>query len=142
MAMSFDPFSQLDRIAQSIFDTSNQPRTMPIDLIRDGDRYTLNADLPGVDPGSIDVDVDGHLLTIRAHRSAGNRDDRRWLVQERPHGSYLRQFTIGNDVDADGIDATYDGGVLSVVIPIAERAKPRKIAVGSATDASRKSVTA
>ena len=142
MSMSFDPFSQLDRIAQSIFDTSNQPRTMPIDLVKDGDRYLLNADLPGVDPGSIDVDVDGHLLTIRAHRSACDRDDRRWLVQERPHGAYLRQFTIGNDVDADGINATYDGGVLTVVIPIAERAKPRKIAVESATDESRKPVAA
>ena len=77
-----------------------------------------------------------------ANRSAGDRDDRRWLVQERPHGAYLRQFTIGNDVDAEGINASYDGGVLSVVIPIAERAKPRKITVESASDPARKSVTA
>ncbi|MGO4301390.1 Hsp20/alpha crystallin family protein [Leifsonia sp. RAF41] len=129
--MSFDPFSQLDRIAQSVFDTSRQPRIMPVDLFREGDRYILNADLPGADPASVDVDVDGHLLTIRAVRSAADRDGARWLAQERPYGAYLRQFTIGDDVDPDGITASYDNGVLSVMIPIAERAKPRKIAVES-----------
>ena len=142
MAMSFDPFSQLDRIAQSVFDTSHQPRVMPVDLFREGDRYLLNADLPGVDPGSIDVDVDGHLLTIRAQRSAASRENSRWLLQERPFGAYLRQFTIGEDVEADGISASYDNGVLSVVIPIAERAKPRKITVESAADSGRRAVSA
>jgi len=141
MSMSFDPFSQLDRIAQSIFDTSRQPRIMPVDLFREGHRYVLNADLPGVDPGSVDVDVDGHLLTIRAQRSAGSRDNARWLAQERPSGSYLRQFSIGDDVDPDGISASYDNGVLSVVIPVAERAKPRKIAVESAAENQHQAVT-
>ena len=131
MAMSFDPFSQLDRIAQSVFDTSHQPRVMPIDLFREGDRYILNADLPGADPASVDVDVDGHLLTIRAQRSVADRDGSRWLVQERPSGAYMRQFTIGDDVDTDRISASYDNGVLSVIIPVAERAKPRKISVES-----------
>jgi HSP20 family protein len=142
MAMSFDPFSQLDRIAQSVFDTSRQPRLMPVDLFREGDRYILNADLPGADPASVDVDVDGHLLTIRAVRSAADRDGARWLAQERPFGAYLRQFTIGDDVDPDGISATYDNGVLTVVIPIAERAKPRKISVESMRDSGAKAVTA
>ncbi|KRC47107.1 heat-shock protein Hsp20 [Leifsonia sp. Root227] len=142
MSMSFDPFSQLDRIAQSIFDTSRQPRIMPVDLYREGHQYVLNADLPGVDPGSVDVDVDGHLLTIRAQRSMGNRDNGRWLAQERPFGSYLRQFSIGDDVDPDGISASYDNGVLSVVIPIAERAKPRKIAVASANEKQQQAVAA
>jgi HSP20 family protein len=142
MSMSFDPFSQLDRIAQSVFDTSRQPRIMPVDLYREGDRYVLNADLPGVDPGSVDVDVDGHLLTIRAQRSAPERENTRWLAQERPFGSYMRQFSIGDDVSSEGISASYDNGILSVVIPIAERAKPRKIAVGSASEGSQKSVSA
>jgi HSP20 family protein len=142
MSMSFDPFSQLDRIAQSVFDTSRQPRMMPVDLFREGNQYVLNADLPGIDPGSVDVDVDGHLLTIRAQRSAANRENSRWLAQERPFGSYMRQFSIGDDVNADGISATYDNGVLSVVIPIAERARPRKIRVESLTDHSQKEVAA
>ncbi|MFF1632618.1 Hsp20/alpha crystallin family protein [Leifsonia sp. NPDC058248] len=142
MSMSFDPFSQLDRIAQSVFDTSRQPRIMPVELFREGDQYVLNADLPGVDPGSVDVDVDGHLLTIRAQRSAANRANARWLAQERPFGSYMRQFSIGDDVNSEGISASYDNGVLSVVIPIAERAKPRRIAVGSVSEDGRKAVSA
>lgn len=142
MSMSFDPFSQLDRIAQSMFDTSRQPRIMPVDLFREGDQYVLNADLPGVDPGSVDIDVDGHLLTIRAQRTGANRESTRWLAQERPFGSYMRQFSIGDDVNAEAISANYDNGVLSVIIPIAERAKPRKITVESVTANSHKSVSA
>lgn len=142
MSMSFDPFSQLDRFAQSVFDTSRQPRLMPVDLFREGDQYVLNADLPGVDPGSVDVDVDGRLLTIRAQRSRAEREHARWLTQERPYGSYMRQFSIGDDVNADGISASYDNGVLSVVIPIAERAKPRKISVDSAAARDQKAVSA
>jgi len=134
MTMSFDPFSQLDRIAQSVFDTSRQPRTMPVDLFREGDHYILNADLPGADPAAIEVDVDGRLLTIRAQRSADTRGNARWLAQERPSGAYMRQFSIGDDVDVEGINATYDNGVLNVVIPISERAKPRKISVGSSSN--------
>ncbi|WP_353988796.1 Hsp20/alpha crystallin family protein [Ruicaihuangia caeni] len=141
MSMSFDPFTQLDRLAQSLFDTSRQPRIMPVDLFREGEQYVLSADLPGIDPGSVDVDVDGHVLTIRAERTAAAREGARWLTQERPFGSYMRQFTIGDDVDVEGISASYDNGVLSVVIPIAERARPRKITVESASK-SNKAVTA
>ena len=141
MAMTFDPFSELDRISGSLLQSRPGPRVMPVDLYRDADRYVLNADLPGVDPGSVDIDVDGHLLTIRAQRSAGNRENFRWLAQERPFGSYQRQFTIGDDVDAEAISASYDNGVLSVLIPIAEKAKPRKVSVGSASE-SHKAVTA
>lgn len=130
MAMSFDPFSQLDRLASSVFQAPTT-RVMPVDLFRDGDTYVLNADMPGVDPGSVDVDVDGQLLTIRAQRTAAHRDGVKWLVQERVEGSYMRQFTLGDGVDVERISAEYANGVLSVIIPISERAKPRKIAVTS-----------
>lgn len=141
MAMSFDPFSQLDRIAQSVFDTSRQPRVMPVDLSREGDMYLLQADLPGADSESIDIDVDGHLLTIRAQRTLGENVEARRLVQERPFGAYLRQFTIGDDVDSEAISAHYDNGVLSITLPIAERAKPRKVAVDSASASQPTTVT-
>jgi len=131
MAMTFDPFSELDRIAGSLLQSRPGPRVMPVDLYRDADRYVLNADLPGVDPGSVDVDVDGQLLTIRAQRTAGTADGAKWLTQERPAGSYLRQFSIGEGVDTAGISASYDNGVLSVIIPVSEKAKPRKIQVQS-----------
>lgn len=131
MALSFDPFSQLDRFAASVLDSVRAPRLMPVDLFRDGERYVLHADLPGVDPGSIDVDLDGGQLTLRAQRTAGNQEGVRWLARERGSGSFLRQFTLGDGVDLDGISASYESGVLSVIIPVSERAKPRKIEVES-----------
>lgn len=135
MAMTFDPFTHLDRLTASVLDSARTPRHMPVDLYRDGDRYVLNADLPGIDPGSIDVDVDGAQLSIRAQRTADSRDGVRWLARERSEGAYLRQFTLGDGIDVDAITASYDAGVLSVHIPVSERAKPRKIAVESVESA-------
>lgn len=108
---------------------------MPVDLYQDGGQYILNADLPGVDPGSVDVDVDGQLLTIRAQRTEPTSDGAKFLARERPYGSYWRQFTLGDGVDVERISAHYDNGVLSVVIPVSEKAKPRKIEVGSRANA-------
>ncbi|WP_430647401.1 Hsp20/alpha crystallin family protein [Agromyces sp. GXS1127] len=134
MAMTWDPFRDLDRLAASMLDSSRGPRMMPIDLHRDGDHYVLSADLPGVDPGSIDIDVDGQLMTIRAERTLRDDENVRWLVHERPSGSFLRQLTLGEGIDTTGISAHYDNGVLSVIIPVSERAKPRKVEVRSAAD--------
>lgn len=131
MAMTFDPFTELDRIASSMLQSASAPRIMPVDLYRDQNKYVLTADLPGVDPGSVDIDVDGQLLTIRAQRTSGSTEGTKWLAQERPYGSYLRQFSIGEGVDTASISASYDNGVLSIVIPLSEKAKPRKIAVES-----------
>ncbi|MBY6061389.1 Hsp20/alpha crystallin family protein [Microbacterium esteraromaticum] len=132
MTMTLDPISQLDRLVASVLDSAPAPRTMPVDLYRDGDRYVLHADIPGADPGSIDIDLDGSQLSIRAQRTAGNGEGLRWIARERGSGTYFRQFTLGEGVDLDRISATYDSGVLSVVIPVSERAKPRKITVESA----------
>ena len=137
MAMSFDPFGELDRLTGSLLQNRPGPRFMPVDLYRDGDRYVLSADLPGIDPGSVDIDVDGQLLTIRAQRTVSSADGAKWLVQERPAGSYLRQFSLGEGLDMEMISATYDNGVLSVIIPVSEKAKPRKIEVLAASDAQK-----
>ncbi|RXZ67599.1 Hsp20/alpha crystallin family protein [Agromyces albus] len=141
MAMYWDPFRELDRLATSMLDSRQGPRVMPIDLHRDGDHYVLNADLPGVDPGSVDVDIDGQLLTIRAERTLRSEEETQWLVRERPSGSFLRQLTLGDGLDTAGISAHYENGVLSVVIPVSEQAKPRKVAV-QAAQRSEKEVTA
>ena len=132
MAMSFDPFSELDRLTGNLLQFRPGPRFMPVDLYRDGDQYVLNADLPGVDPGSVDIDVDGQLLTIRAQRTAGNEEGVKWLAEDRPHGTYLRQFSLGEGVDSEHISASYDNGVLSVLMPVSEKAKPRKIQINTA----------
>jgi HSP20 family protein len=131
MAMNFDPFRELDRVAGAILETRG-PRLMPMDLFREGDVYVLSADLPGIDPGSVDIDVDGQLLTIRAERTLANHEGVKWLTRERQAGSFLRQLNLGQGIDIDAISATYDNGVLNVMIPVSERAKPRKIEVSSA----------
>src|SRR5690606_13330187 len=105
------------------------PRRMPIDLFRDGDHYVLNADLPGIDPNSVDVDIDGQLLTIRAERTPRSESDVKWLARERQGGTYLRQLTLGSGIDTGSISANYENGVLSVLIPVSEAAKPRKVEV-------------
>ncbi|GAA2443835.1 MULTISPECIES: Hsp20/alpha crystallin family protein [Agromyces] len=135
MALTWDPFRDLDRLAATMLDSRQGPRMMPIDLHRDGDHYVLSADLPGVDPGSIDIDIDGQLLTIRAERTLRGDEGVKWLAHERPSGSFLRQLSVGEGIDTASISAHYDNGVLSVLLPVSERAKPRKVEVRQAAGA-------
>ncbi len=128
---NYDPFRDLDRLASTLFDTRRSPRRMPMDLYRDGDHYVLTADLPGIDPGSLDVDVDGQLLTIRAERTLASGDGVQWITREREGATFLRQLSLGQGVDTEGISASYDNGVLSVMIPVSEKAKPRRIQVNT-----------
>lgn len=136
MSTTYDPLRDLDRLASSLFDTRRGPRRMPMDLYRDGDQYVLTADLPGIDPGSVDIDVDGQLLTIRAERTLSAGDGVKWITREREAASFLRQLNLGQGIDTDRITAAYDNGVLTVTIPVSEKAKPRKIAVTAGSDAS------
>lgn len=132
---TYDPFRDLDRLASSLFDTRRGPRRMPMDLYRDGDHYVLTADLPGVDPGSVDIDVDGQLLTIRAERTLTTGEGVKWITREREAASFLRQLNLGQGIDTDRISASYNNGVLSVTIPVSEQAKPRKIEVTAESSA-------
>jgi HSP20 family protein len=141
MALNFDPFRDLDRVAGALMDTRMGPRLMPMDLYREGDHYVLSADMPGIDPGSVDVDVDGQLLTIRAERTLAGHENVKWITRERQSGSFLRQLNLGQGVDVEKISASYDNGVLSVTIPVSERAKPRKIEISTATDQSQGQIT-
>jgi HSP20 family protein len=135
VTLSFDPFREMDRLANQLFGTAGAtrgPRWMPMDLYRVEDHFVVAVDLPGVDPGSIDLNVDGNTLTIRAERSVRSDENAQWLAQERPAGSFMRQLNLGDGLDVDRIQASYDAGVLTVTIPVAERARPRKIAVEAA----------
>ena len=133
--LRFDPFRDMDRLSEQLLGTPvgsrRVPRFMPMDLFKSGDHYVVVADLPGVDPGSIDIDVDNGTLTIRAERSARSDDAIEWLASERFTGSFMRQISLGDGLDSDTISAHYDNGVLSVTIPVAEKAKRRKIDVQS-----------
>jgi HSP20 family protein len=128
MTVYFDPFQGLDRLLTA-FRGSTDTAWMPVDLYREGDHYVLNADLPGVDPASVDISVNGHSLSIRAERLLDALEGAEWLAKERPSVTFVRQFTLSDDIDRDGITATCTNGVLSVVVPIAEHAKPRKVSI-------------
>ncbi|CAN3130699.1 Hsp20/alpha crystallin family protein [Mycobacterium sp. smrl_JER01] len=131
--LRFDPFSDIDALTRGLLTSqtgSNRaPRFMPMDLCKIDDHYVLTADLPGVDPGSVDVNVDNGTLTISAHRTARSEESAQWLANERFFGSYRRQLSLGDGIDTAAISATYENGVLTVTIPVAEKAKPRKIDV-------------
>ncbi|WP_147919051.1 Hsp20/alpha crystallin family protein [Ruania zhangjianzhongii] len=131
MALTFDPFRELDRLTGT-FAGSRGPRWMPMDLYRAGDEFVVDIDLPGVAPETIDLDVDGNVLTVQAERTIDRPEGRRWLAQERPAGGYRRQLTLNDGLDVDAISASYAHGVLTLRIPVAEAAKPRKIAVQTA----------
>ncbi len=128
-----DPFRDFDRLTAQLLGagvgTTNRPAAMPMDAWRQGEEFVLELDLPGVRRESIDIDVERNVLTIRAERLPQNGDWQR-LASERTHGQFSRQLVLGDNLDLERIDAAYDNGVLRLVIPVAEKAKPRKIQVG------------
>ncbi|KZF09445.1 MAG: Hsp20/alpha crystallin family protein [Rhodococcus sp. (in: high G+C Gram-positive bacteria)] len=145
--LRFDPFRDLDSLTAGMLGASSgsdrAPRFMPMDLYKVDDHYVLSADLPGVDPGSIDVDVDRGTLTLTAHRTAPGSEGVQWISSERFAGTYRRQLSLGEGIDTERISASYDNGVLSVTIPLAERAKPRRIEIArSENSESRRTIEA
>jgi len=131
MLMRTDPFRELDRLSQQVFGTNGtttRPAMMPMDAWRDGDKFHVEFDLPGVNPDSIDLDVERNVLTVKAERPARDADTE-LIAAERPRGVFSRQLFLGDTLDTEHIEASYDAGVLTLQIPVAERAKPRKIAV-------------
>lgn len=142
MLMHTDPFRELDRLGQILGNpgTVARPAAMPLDAWRDGDVFVVELDLPGVDPASIDIDVERNVLTVRAERPVLPRDQE-LLAAERPRGVFSRQLILGDALDTENVRADYDAGVLALRIPVAERAKPRKIDVSQSTK-DRQSITA
>lgn len=111
-----------------------------MDLYKTADAFVATLDLPGVSPESIDVDVDGTVLTVRAERTSPVADDVRWIVRGRRAGAFVRRFTIGENVDVERIAADYADGVLTLTLPVAERAKARKVEVTVARGADAERV--
>jgi HSP20 family protein len=135
MLMRSDPFREFDRLSQQFFGTNGtaaRPSVMPMDAWRDGDTFHVQFDLPGIDPDSIDLDVERNVVTVKAQRPV--RDENvEMIAAERPRGVFSRQLVLGDNLDTDRITASYDAGVLTLQIPIAEQAKPRKIAITRGT---------
>jgi HSP20 family protein len=129
MLMRTDPFRELDRLTQQVFGTATRPAAIPMDAFRDADTFVVDLDLPGVAPESIDLDVERNVLTVKAERRSSAGKDSEFVIAERPTGSFSRQLFLGETLDTEHIDASYEAGVLRLRIPVAEKAKPRKIAI-------------
>lgn len=136
MLMHTDPFRELDRLTQHVLGTSGtlaRPSVMPMDAWRDGDTFHVEFDLPGVDVDSIDLDVERNVVTVKAERPT-RASDAELIAAERPRGVFSRQLILGDNLDTSRITADYDSGVLTLQIPVAEQAKPRKITINSNAD--------
>jgi HSP20 family protein len=129
MLMRTDPFRELDRLTQQVLGTTARPAAMPMDAYRDEETFVVELDLPGVDPESIDLGVERNVLTVHAERRPTSGEGVELLLSERPRGAFSRQLFLGETLDTERIDAAYDAGVLTLRIPVAEQAKPRKIAI-------------
>jgi HSP20 family protein len=139
MLIRFDPFREFDRLVHQT-GTAQRPAPMPLDAYRQGSRYVINFDLPGVNPDSVELTVEKNVLNVSAERSWAPEQGDEVLIAERPQGRYSRQLFLGDTLGTDGIEAQYDRGVLTVTIPVAESAKPRKVQVTSGEH--RQTVTA
>jgi len=132
MIMRTDPFRELDRLAQQVFGTPGRPAAMPIDAYRSGDDFVVQFDLPGVDAQSIDLTIEKNVLTVHAERKRSLPEDTEMLVGERPFGTFSRQLFLGETLDTERLNADYADGVLTIKLPVAERAKPRRVPINGA----------
>jgi HSP20 family protein len=129
MLMRTDPFRELDRFTQQVLGTAARPAVMPMDAWREGDAFVVEFDLPGIDQDSLDLDIERNVVTVRAERPAVD-PNREMLATERSRGVFSRQLVLGENLDTERIEASYHEGVLRLRIPVAEKAKPRKITIG------------
>ncbi len=131
MLMRFDPFRELDRLASTNFGRQSSS-VLAMDAYRRGDEFVVRFDVPGAAADSIDVSVEKNVLTVKASRSWTREDGDEVIVNERPQGEFSRQLFLGEGLDADHINAAYDSGVLTVTIPVAAQAKPRRVEIQAA----------
>ena len=133
MLMRFDPFREVDRFAEQVDQAMRRASaSVPMDAVRHGDQVFINFDLPGIDPEAIDLTVERDVLTVNATRRFERAEGDEVLANERPQGTYTRRVLLGESLDTGRLEAAYDHGVLSITIPVAEQAQPRKVAVGGA----------
>ncbi len=126
MLMRFDPFREFDRAGEQLW---NRAPAVPMDAVRREHGVEVSFDLPGVDPSSIDLTVEKNVLTVSAERRWQPTEGDEVVVAERPQGSFSRQLFLGEGLDTEHIEATYEHGVLTVSVPVAEAAKPRKVEI-------------
>jgi HSP20 family protein len=139
MLMRFDPFTEVDRVFQQAWGAARQAH-MPMDAYRHGDGFVVHLDLPGIDPASIDISIEQNALTVSAERHWEPVEGDELVCNERRQGTFTRQLVLGNALDVDKIHATYENGVLTLTIPVAEQARPRKIEVATSGSSKQEAI--
>jgi HSP20 family protein len=137
MLMRTDPFREFDRLTQQLFNASQRPTAMPIDAYRKDDWFYVHFDLPGVRADDVELTVERNVLTVRAQRSGASDEGVELIAAERPQGTFTRQLFLGDTLDTDKLEADYDSGVLTVRIPVAEQAKPRRVEITGSDERRR-----
>lgn len=143
MLMRSDPFRELDRLSQQVFGvrgTAAMPTVMPMDAWREDETFVVEFDLPGIDLKTIEVDVERNVVTVKAQRPELD-EQTEMIAAERTRGVFSRQLVLGDSLDTDNIRANYDAGVLTLRIPVAERAKPRQVVIDSTSSPDRQAIT-
>jgi HSP20 family protein len=136
MLMRFDPYRELDRLTEQLASTASRaPRAFPMDAYRRGDQFIVHFDLPGVEPAAIELTVEQNVVTVRAERRFEPRQGDEMVIAERPHGTYSRQIFLGDTLESENVHANCEHGVLTLTIPVAQTAKPRRVQVGGGPDA-------
>lgn len=138
MLMRTDPFRDLDRLTEAMLGTRSRPAAMPMDAYREDGHFVIHIDLPGMSAEAIDLTVEQNVLTVHAERKAPAAESAERILAERSHGVFSRQLFLGDTLDSDNLTADYDAGVLTIRIPVAEKAKPRRVEVTGAD--SRKEI--
>ena len=130
MTIDYDPFHRLDELRDRFVSGGRTPLSFPMDAYRRRDAFVVHLDLPGVQRETIDVAVENQVLTVTAERRFSEHEGDEFIVSERPQGRFSRQLRLGSTIDTEGIAASYEDGVLTLTLPVSERAKPRQIQVG------------
>ena len=129
--MRFDPFRDFDRLSEQFFGGTRGMRSIPMEAYRRGDQFFIHLDLPGVVPDDVDLTLERNVVTIRAERRSPRQEGDEVLIDERPQGTFTRQLFLGENLDSERLNASYDMGVLTITIPVAEQAKPRKVQIAA-----------
>ena len=137
MLMRTDPFRELDRLTEQALGSKARPAVMLMDAYREGDQFVVHFDLPGMDSSSIELTVEKNVLNVSAERQWQPSESQQIVISERPQGTFTRQLLLGESLDPERVEASYDNGVLTVRIPVAEKAKPRKVEIGGGTSSGR-----
>lgn len=130
MSISYDPFHHLDELRDQLLSGGRTPRSFPMDAYRRGEEFLVHLDLPGIDPDTVEVTVENQVMTISVERRFEQLEGDEIIVSERPQGRFSRQLRLGSTIDTDRIAASYHDGVLTVTLPVSERARPRQVRVG------------